>query len=74
MTIPPKCMTSAIYFLGGTFPSGIKCLSNAYSNKEEHTKVKKRSAWVAHLDKQKKKTKKIRLQSQKWNKKMTPKS
>jgi hypothetical protein len=42
-------------FLGETFPSGIKCLTHAYSNKEAHIKVKKLSAWVAYLDKQKKK-------------------
>jgi hypothetical protein len=33
-TIPNKCMNSAIYFLSGTFPNGIKCLPHAYSNKE----------------------------------------
>jgi hypothetical protein len=47
-------------FLGGTFPSGIKCLTHVYSNnKEEYIKVKKRSAGVAYLDKQKKKTKRV---------------
>ena len=58
-TIPKKCMNSAIYFVGGTFPSGIKCLTHSYSSKEEYIKVKKHSAWVAYLDKQKKKTKHI---------------
>jgi hypothetical protein len=48
-------MDSAIYFLDWTFPSGIKCLTHAYSNKQEHITVKKRSAWVAYLDKQKEK-------------------
>jgi hypothetical protein len=46
-------VNSEIYFLGGTFPSGIKCLTQAYSNKEEY--VKKRAVLVSHFDKQKKK-------------------
>jgi hypothetical protein len=53
--IPRKCINSAIYFLAGTFPSGIKCLTHAYSKKEEYIKVKKCAVWASHLDKQKKK-------------------
>jgi hypothetical protein len=54
-TISKKCMNSAIYFLGGTFPSGIKCLTHAYSKKEDYIKLNRRSAWVAYLEKKKKK-------------------
>jgi hypothetical protein len=57
--IPIKCTNSAIYFSGGTFPNGIKCLTHAYSNKEDYIKVKKRAVWVSHLDKQKNKTKHV---------------
>jgi hypothetical protein len=47
------------HVLGGSFPSGIKCLTCAYPNKEEYTNINKNSAWVAHLDKQKKNTKHV---------------
>jgi hypothetical protein len=52
-TIPNKCMKSEIYFESGTFPSSTKCITHVYSKKEEYIKVKKCSAWVASLDKQK---------------------
>jgi hypothetical protein len=58
-TLPITCMISAIYFLGGTFPSGIKCLKHTYFNKEEYNKFKKHAVWISHLDKYKKKTKHV---------------
>ena len=66
-TIPKKCLNSAIYFLGGSFPNGIKCLTHSNSSKEEYIRVKKRSAWVAHLDEQKKKTKQVSTSKEKTN-------
>jgi hypothetical protein len=57
--IPTKCMSNAIHFLGGTFPNVIKCLTRAYSNKEQYNTVKKPAVCVSHLDKKKKKTKRV---------------
>jgi hypothetical protein len=50
MSIPRKCMNSALYFRAASFPSGIKILAHYYSNGDEYVKVKQWTAWVAYLD------------------------
>jgi hypothetical protein len=50
MSIPRKCMNSALYFRAASFPADIKRLTHSYSTGDEYVKVKQRTAWVAYLD------------------------
>jgi hypothetical protein len=50
MSIPWKCMDSALYFRTGLFLAGIKRSNHSYSTGDEYVKVKQRTAWVACVD------------------------
>jgi hypothetical protein len=50
MSIPRKCMNSALYFRAASFTSGIKRLTHSNSTGDEYVKVKQQTAWVAYLD------------------------
>jgi hypothetical protein len=50
MSIPRKCMNSALYFRAESFPAGIKRLTHSNSTGVEYVKVKQRTSWVAYLD------------------------
>jgi hypothetical protein len=50
MSIPRKCMNSALYFRAASFPAGIKILTHYNSTGDEYVKVKQGTAWVAYLD------------------------
>jgi hypothetical protein len=50
MSIPRKCMNSALYFRAESFPVGIKRLTHSNSTGDEYVKVKQRTAWVAYFD------------------------
>jgi hypothetical protein len=50
LSIPRKCMSSALYFRAASFPAGIKRLTRSNSTGDEYVKVKQRTAWVAYVD------------------------
>jgi hypothetical protein len=50
VSIPRKCINSALYFRVALFTAGIKRLTHSYSTGDEYVKVKQRTAWVAYLD------------------------
>jgi hypothetical protein len=52
ISIPQKCMNSALYFREDSFPTGIKILTHSNSTGDECIKVKQQTAWVAYLDAQ----------------------
>jgi hypothetical protein len=50
MSIPRKCMNSALYFRAASFPACIKILTHSNSTGDEYIRVKQQMTWVTYLD------------------------
>jgi hypothetical protein len=49
--IPRKCTNSVMYFIAGTFPTGLKYLTHSDKG-VEYKRVQESTYWVSYLDRQ----------------------